>query len=545
MEKVLVVVLLVGCLVGDVTAKRSKFDYLHKLNAKSNGGGLDCALCTIAISLLDQMTVIHNKTVEELLDKACNLFPSEFSTICVYFIDTYGAAVIELLEKDYNADEVCLELAFCTDPTCHLWPTSGKAVWPNPKWAEESKVRSTPWDWLLALLEPLIDHSEPVLDLDKDLFSEEPALRGSSWRGRDCNDLDSSVYPGRKVNDYWPETDHNCNGIFAMNGNDYEKMYCDNTGQMGVVVVGDSAGAHFHIPPEYLTAALINETTYDDLLFVISNELDVPQESWSTGHERSQNVFVQSLYLSIFERNRCNHRDYQNICRNGLRSGSSVDMSKTLARNKTTDQPVFMIFELIGNDVCSGHQTFSSFTDPKVFKQNILEVLGNFSETLPQGSHIIFIGLAHGGVLWDALHDRLHPLGVTYPAVYDYLNCLQISPCWGWMNSNETVRNITNDWAAKLSNVYDDIISTVSFPNFDMLYYPFPFEEIMKKWKEEGGEVWQLIEPVDGFHPSQQAHALIAQYLYNDLLQNHPSFIGPENPNNQNIVNLFGDQNGY
>lgn len=45
---------------------------------------------------------------------------------------------------------------------------------------------------------------------------------------------------------------------------------------------------------------------------------------------------------------------------------------------------------------------------------------------------------------------RYHPLGelnqdVKYKDVYTYLNCLQISPCTGWMNSNATLRDLTSE----------------------------------------------------------------------------------------------------
>lgn len=49
---------------------------------------------------------------------------------------------------------------------------------------------------------------------------------------------------------------------------------------------------------------------------------------------------------------------------------------------------------------------------------------------LPYGSTVILTGLADGGVLWDLLKGRMHPLGeyrndVDYPAIYEYLNCLE------------------------------------------------------------------------------------------------------------------------
>ena len=89
---------------------------------------------------------------------------------------------------------------------------------------------------------------------------------------------------------------------------------------------------------------------------------------------------------------------------------------------------------------------------------------------LPTGSHVILMGLADGRVLYESLHARIHPVGqlrgdVTYADVYSphfahicsgtrprllrdsctstpglcrysWLNCLSISPCRGWMNTN-------------------------------------------------------------------------------------------------------------
>ena len=92
------------------------------------------------------------------------------------------------------------------------------------------------------------------------------------------------------------------------------------------------------------------------------------------------------------------------------------------------------------------------------------------------------VGLAQGGILWDSLHNRTHPIGTTYKSVYDFLNCLYISPCYGWMNSNETIRNFTSQRAANLSQVYPEIIASHSYKNFDMAYFDFPLEIAIKMW---------------------------------------------------------------
>jgi len=54
-----------------------------------------------------------------------------------------------------------------------------------------------------------------------------------------------------------------------------------------------------------------------------------------------------------------------------------------------------------------------------------------------------------------------------------------------------------------------------------------------------------VIEPVDGFHPSQTGNYLLADVVWQDLLANKPSFLGAENPNNAAIIARFGDQGGY
>jgi acyloxyacyl hydrolase len=178
-------------------------------------------------------------------------------------------------------------------------------------------------------------------------------------------------------------------------------------------------------------------------LFDLSNELDAPQASSWTGYTASNpngpgirrflhgfNFVVESVYLSLRKRNQCNHRDYQNLGVNGLRSGSALDVAKSIARNQvsdflsnlslprqTLDHPVFLELELIGNDVCSPHHGFDSFTTVAKFEKNIVEILEYLDTILPAGSHVLTMGLAQGSVLWDYMHARTHPIGL-YPVYF-------------------------------------------------------------------------------------------------------------------------------
>ena len=133
------------------------------------------------------------------------------------------------------------------------------------------------------------------------------------------------------------------------------------------------------------------------------------------------------------------------------------------------------------------------------------------------------------------------------------------------MNSNATVRNYTDNYAAMLSGIYQEIINeygnTTRWTNFDLHYWNMDFLKIIqvffffffffffhasqKMWQDQGGEAWQLIEPIDGFHPAQIGMTLLAERHLELLKQRAPQLIPPINPNNARIQQLFGDQGGY
>ena len=64
-------------------------------------------------------------------------------------------------------------------------------------------------------------------------------------------------------------------------------------------------------------------------------------------------------------------------------------------------------------------------------------------------------------------------------------------------------------------------------------------------WLDGGGELYELIEPVDSLHPTQQAQGLIAKELWNHLQLKMPFVLGPVNKNNDVILKLFGEQGGH
>ena len=57
------------------------------------------------------------------------------------------------------------------------------------------------------------------------------------------------------------------------------------------------------------------EDTFHDLLYRATDEMDLPFLSASSGYE--SNPLVHSFYQRVYELNRCNRNDYQNLGVNG------------------------------------------------------------------------------------------------------------------------------------------------------------------------------------------------------------------------------------
>lgn len=253
------------------------------------------------LGLVEQTAQIHAVSVSHAVAQVCNYLPSPYDWTCNTLIDLYGPNLIKMIEDKYTPDVVCTVAGLCTSkagPTCNLFP--------KPKTPEGTYMSSQQFeqhiadarvkydfshvgkvdmcDWIPQACE-MAEH-KPFYDDDGDMFSGFGALRGHDWRGKDCDDQNNATFPGRYDPDISADT--NCNGIFGVDpttGVSYENQWCEGTGQMGIAVLGDSATAHFRIPPNYLTAANLSLATFSRLVGNIENELDYPMLSWSTGHE--------------------------------------------------------------------------------------------------------------------------------------------------------------------------------------------------------------------------------------------------------------------
>uniref|UniRef100_A0A8B9DL79 Acyloxyacyl hydrolase n=1 Tax=Anser cygnoides TaxID=8845 RepID=A0A8B9DL79_ANSCY len=553
--------------------------------------GHTCVGCVLVVSVIEQLAQWHNSTVKAAVERLCNYIPEKLQGFCYVLAELYGPHIAELIDREMNADVVCHSLRLCKQdpgqPLCHLYPPPkvglSTAIWKAKRILKTSKdLKSTTrfsnlcaFPLLANLCEKIkyvIRNKLPFEDFDGDKFSTFPTLRGYHWRGRDCDDRNTTVYPGRRPDNWDVKSDSNCNGIWGMDPKDgipYEEKFCKGADSRGVVLLGDSAGAHFHIPPEWMTVTQMSAKSFANLPMAFTDELDWPQFSEITGFLNSTiGGWTDSLYLRLRRRNRCNHRDLQNISQNAVPmlstempittyacgGGSSrnlLNLMKSLARNQLLDNPAIVIYATIGNDVCNGnHDTLAHMTTPKEMLSNVIQALRYLDSRLPNGSHVILTGLVDGRFLWDNLHDRYHPLGqlnrdITYSQLYSFLNCLEVSPCNGWLTPNETLRNLTSERALQLSNVLKEIARSEKFGNFDVFYMDFPLRQTAEEWRKMGGEPWQLIEPVDGFHPSQIAAALGTSITWQKALHEWPQVLGKENPFNDQIEAIFKDQGGH
>ena len=526
----------------------------------SQNGGATCAACTALVALVEQRMQIMKFNANDAMTELCGFMPSVLSDVCDLLLVELVPLVAPLIDEGHNPDSVCNALGMCKVETavCRLFPkneTESDFVRRSQILAGRiGDVRAFNICTLLPGVCAMENH-EPFFDTDGDLFSTYSSLRGTYWRGQDCNDWDRTVFPGRNSSD--AEVDANCNGIYGVDPTSqktYEDLWCANSGAIGVAALGDSATAHFRIPEGYLTAKTMNPQTFANVVRLLENEADWPMLSWSTGHlnasEFGPDVVgpMTSVYSKMVERNRCNHRDYQNVGVNGARVSDLLDFDTYLSRDRADNvKPVLLFYSMVGNDVCSGHHTFDTMTTPTEYYNRIMAALTRADTFLPAGSHVVLIPLVDGRILFNTMNNRIHPIGslnndVTYKHFYDYLNCLDTSPCWGWMNSNETVRNTTWEIASSLNAQLPIIVKNSKglFKNFGVHNLGNIFNEALANYK---GPMWELIEPVDGFHPSQLGNSIIGDFLFNMTVQF--GLAGNVNPNNAAIVQKFGNQNGY
>jgi acyloxyacyl hydrolase len=63
---------------------------------------------------------------------------------------------------------------------------------------------------------------------------------------------------------------------------------------------------------------------------------------------------------------------------------------------------------------------------------------------------------------------------------YGYMECLEVSPCAGWMSADPVRRQFASDRADSLAIVLQEITKNESekFSNFELIYMDYPLQEV-------------------------------------------------------------------
>eukprot|EP01094_Clydonella_sp_ATCC50884_P019151 TRINITY_DN3683_c0_g1_i2.p1 TRINITY_DN3683_c0_g1~~TRINITY_DN3683_c0_g1_i2.p1 ORF type:complete len:602 (-),score=193.68 TRINITY_DN3683_c0_g1_i2:74-1852(-) len=519
--------------------------------------GGDCLACVLVLTVLDMNIDEDAEILEKVLVGLCTLIDAPLRrNLCERVVSEYGVDLIKaVLDRD-GPNRVCQKLALCD--TCSL---ALPEALESRREEVEASARRIGWALDRSLLSSeqrerfpsasananananaKADADLPRQDEDSDRFSAtQLSYRGAMWRGRDCNDLAPAIHPGLE-DDVSGLVDNNCNGIYGLNpstNKPYEREMCDGTSVRMLTVYGDSASAGFHIPPEWLHFQNLSAVPQEAI-----DEFDVPEKSWGTGFVDTINN--ASIALMLDERNHCNHRGFENLARNGAKMKDLAPQSQNMG---TTDYPTLGFVAYIGNDVCTS--ALDKMTTPEAYENYLLEGLDALDKVLNPGSKIVLTGLADGSVLWDIMHNRTHPLGCTYAALYEFLSCTGSNPCNTWLTSDADTRIKATQRAAELSAVgeatVEHTLATKNYTNFDLRFvgYAELMDGIINEVESNGNDPSSLIEAVDGFHPSQYAHRITSHVMFQIMLRKYPEYVGPVNSNNGAISRVFGQQGGF
>ncbi|XP_067135699.1 acyloxyacyl hydrolase-like isoform X1 [Centruroides vittatus] len=344
-------------------------------------GGLECAACTIVVGLLEQIAEIDSKNISDIVSNICDVFPTTYEKFCRIIVRLWGPIIIDKMVRKESSDVICYSVGMCHvdkgEEFCHLFPIPKEGMYPAIMKSQQAsrtlqnilqlnfKNENSFCDhevlqFMCDMIDRFLNQAKPLIDLDGDSYSTVQDWRGSSWRGKDCNDLIKHIHPGLRPADYDRDIDSNCNGIWGTNkitGEPYEKELCEGTNPRGLVYIGDSVGAHLHIPSQWFTAKEFLKKYFTHFEFILGNEFDWPETSFATGYKNlswpTLQGYTDSLYFRLREHNLCNHRDYQNLAVNGADSEETIKYIKEISRNKTS-LPVIAIYAMMANDICSG-----------------------------------------------------------------------------------------------------------------------------------------------------------------------------------------------
>lgn len=71
-------------------------EYSNAETLLSVNGGTDCAYCTIIVTMVEELSIVYNDTVEESLNNLCQFLPDGiFRKTCTEAVELYGPVIID------------------------------------------------------------------------------------------------------------------------------------------------------------------------------------------------------------------------------------------------------------------------------------------------------------------------------------------------------------------------------------------------------------------------------------------------------------------
>lgn len=544
-----------------LSSKSSLLDLLFfgDIQNSTTGDEYSCVFCVMLVNALETHVLQKNQVIDSfLLKDYCNRFDSSAKAVCQKALLVNGPKVLKAIDKSSNPDKVCRELKLCTNPLCNLYP-KGQA----PKLKRDkgllNKFRSSFNFDLSQTLNSLFKANNS--DSDGDGFASNIITNYDTiWKGKDCDNSNNQIYPGRNVNliPGGPD-DYNCNGMSGYVpdfGTPYKDLYCTRAARIGIAVSGDSLGTNFQIPTAWFNASqwivnsddssslnnnISNVTSYGEgIISLVQDNIDIPQFGGFTGTcENSGIQPCRSLYTYNLNNNLCNFNDFQNIAVNGATLNDTVTNIKNLRRQQTLDAPLLLVLEVFGNDVCKLNMTTSD-----EFRQSLREILAYLDTTLPPGSHLLVLGVLDVD-LYPLVANSTHVSGRTYQDFHEFLLCLGVTNkigCPTLMNPDDNLRKEALQRTRDLNLIYVDELDNLKSKNFDAAFVGFPSIDTLNQLAGYTIDPIDLVNKVDGFHPSQLTQSLLADYLWNYIQENHPDWVGAPNEFNPAIQRAFPNQ---
>ena len=546
--------LLVVCCIGLVSCQILSHLYHEAAEIEDPSKTLDftCTACVIVTNGLIHSAGREREALKRALARLCTFLPREFNETCIFVVRAVGELVIESILRGDSPSKICNALQIFKCNGCSL-SSPKEDLQQVISMKQLSSLHLPPLTLenlykLSGTARRIVEKRNnprvsPVIDNDKDLFSASDFLRGAHWRGKDCLDSNLSVRPGIKPENSDRTVDSDCNGILGQDQSSstpYEDLFCrGNYGGKQVIIFGDSASSGFSIPLSWMQGSGL-----ENLIEVLQNEFDHPQISFGTGQNETK---IHSVYAQLRRRNLCNHRQYQNVGYNGGRMNDLSAQIRGLSLNSNS-KPFIGIVNYIGNDLCKA--SAEMITTDADYLMQLKRGLDELEAISPPGSKLLIMGLVDGRILWKEMADRRHPGfvdGVPYANVYRFLDCTNANPCRTWLTVNATLREFTSRRGDELSRVAERFVmeNHGNYKNIEIAFIRFPLDAAIEELRRRGRSPHELIEPVDGFHPSLYGHTVFGELIWKHILEKHPTWLGPVNPNNADIQRLFGDQGNH